>query len=382
MLHGSFGIQHTIYMKMFTHKIVTLDKMFWQGKKVLLTGHTGFKGSWLSLWLQSLGANCIGFSLAPHTQPSLFEIAQLNTGMVSILGDIRDLELLKKIFKQYQPEIVIHMAAQALVRYSYQEPLETYMVNVMGTINLFEAARLTDSVRAIANVTSDKCYENKDFKQIFTEEDKLGAGDPYSNSKACSELVTQAYYQSYFKTKNIGMASMRAGNVVGGGDWAKDRIVPDIINACIKEENLFLRYPNALRPWQHVLEPLSAYLLLIQRLYELPEYSGAWNFGPDEYDTKTVSWITDYIISYLKSPIKWFLNEKESPYESSHLKLDSSKAKANLGWMPCWSIEKCLDKAISWYQAYQRNEDMFKISLSQIKEFMKDYQKIYEKSRC
>ncbi len=367
---------------MFTHKIVTLDKKFWQGKKVLLTGHTGFKGSWLSLWLQSLGANCVGFSLAPHTQPSFFEIAQLNTRMVSIFGDIRNLELLKKIFKRYQPEIVIHMAAQALVRYSYQEPLETYMINVMGSINLFEAARLTNSVKVIANVTSDKCYENNDSKKIFTEEDKLGGGDPYSNSKACSELVTQAYYQSYFKAKNIGMVSMRAGNVIGGGDWAKDRIVPDIINACIKEENLFLRYPSALRPWQHVLEPLSAYLLLTQRLYEQPEYSGPWNFGPDEYDTKAVSWITNYIINYLRSPIKWFLNENESPYESSHLKLDSSKAKANLGWMPCWSIEKCLDKAINWYQAYQENEDMFEMSLSQINEFMKDYRKIHERIKC
>lgn len=370
-------------MKIFTHKIVTLDKIFWQGKKVLLTGHTGFKGSWLTLWLQSLGADLIGFSLPPPTQPSFFEIAQLNTDMVSILGDIRNLELLKEIFKQYQPEIVIHMAAQSLVRYSYQEPLETYTTNVMGTINLFEAASLTNSVRVIANVTSDKCYENKDSLRVYHEEDKLGGADPYSNSKACSELVTQAYYQSYFKAKNIGIVSMRAGNVIGGGDWAKDRIVPDIINACIQEEDLLLRYPSALRPWQHVLEPLSAYLLLVQRLYERPGYySGAWNFGPDEYDTKTVSWITDYIIGYLGSPIKWFLSENESPYESSHLKLDSSKAKANLGWEPCWNIEKCLDKAIKWYQAYQRKEDMLGISLTQIGEFMQDYQKIHEKIIC
>ncbi len=272
---------------------------FWRERRVLLTGHTGFKGSWLSLWLQSLGANLVGFSLLPPTLPNLFEIAQVEKGMDSIIGDIQDFSLLQKTINYHQPEIVIHMAAQSLVRYSYQEPLKTYTTNVMGTANLLEAVRLNDSVQVVVNVTSDKCYENKEIDRGYRETDRLGGYEPYSNSKACAELVTQAYKDSYFKNKGMGIATVRAGNVIGGGDWAKDRLVPDVINACLNQQAIYLRYPNALRPWQHVLDVLAGYLVLAQRLYELPaQYSGSWNFGPDDENIKSVSWITDEIIRY------------------------------------------------------------------------------------
>ncbi|MES2998398.1 MAG: CDP-glucose 4,6-dehydratase [Pseudomonadota bacterium] len=346
---------------------------FWQGKTVLLTGHTGFKGSWLSLWLQSLGTNLIGFSLMPPTQPNLFEIMQLSKGMTSILGDIRDFEWLKKILKKYQPEIVIHMAAQSLVRYSYEAPLETYGTNVMGSVNLLEAVRLTNSVRAVVNVTSDKCYENKEFKRGYSEDDRLGGHDPYSNSKACSELVTQAYYNSYFKNQKIGIATARAGNVIGGGDWAKDRLIPDIVNACIEQEDVLLRYPNALRPWQHVLEPLKGYLILAEQLYKSPNhYSGEWNFGPNEEDVKSVSWIADKIIQHWNRRGKWLLDERDHLYESVLLKLDSTKARSNLAWKPLWGIEQALNKTVDWYQSCKKGENMKEKTLYQIIEFMHD----------
>jgi CDP-glucose 4,6-dehydratase len=345
---------------------------FWQGKNVLLTGHTGFKGSWLSLWLQSLGANCVGYSLEPPTQPNLFEITQIGATMKSIIGDIRNLELLQKTLQKYQPEIIIHMAAQPLVNFSYQEPLTTYSTNIIGTINLLEAARFTDSVKAIVNVTSDKCYQNQELDRGYHEEDNLGGYDPYSSSKACSELVTQAYSYSYLKNRGVNIATARAGNVIGGGDWGKDRLVPDVVNACIKQQNISLRYPNALRPWQHVLEPLHGYLTLAKQLYESsPSYTQAWNFGPSEDQDKSVSWLTDAIIKYWGSEIKWIQNSIEPKHETNLLRLNSAKAKQSLGWKSQWNIETALTKTVEWYQSYFKEENMQNITLKQIDEFQK-----------
>lgn len=344
---------------------------FWQGKRVLLTGHTGFKGAWLSLWLQSLGAELLGFSLPPSTAPNLFQIAQLEKGMTSILGDLSDFNLLSKLLKKYQPEIIIHMAAQSLVRYSYDYPLQTYASNVMGTVNMLEVVRLSDSVKAVINVTSDKCYENKEISRGYCETDNLGGNDPYSSSKACAELITQAYSRAYLQNQGIGIASVRAGNVIGGGDWAKDRLVPDIIDACIKQKTVLLRYPNALRPWQHVLDALHGYLLLAQHLYELPaSYSGSWNFGSNEKADKSVAWLAQRIIQHWKSPINIIIDNKTHHYEAGLLKLDSSKARTRLKWEPRWDIEKALEKTVSWYQAYQANENIRDETLLQISEFI------------
>ncbi|RDH40960.1 MAG: CDP-glucose 4,6-dehydratase [Candidatus Aquirickettsiella gammari] len=346
---------------------------FWQGKKVLITGHTGFKGSWLSLWLQSLGVELVGFSRAPPTQPNLFEITQLRKGMVSLLGDVCDFQALQTTLKKYQPEIIIHMAAQSLVRYSYVAPLETYTTNVMGTVNILEAARLSDSVKVLINVTSDKCYENKSLNRGYHENDRLGGYDPYSNSKACSELVTQSYRSAYFEKQEIGIATVRAGNVIGGGDWAKNRLVPDIINACIERKNILLRYPHALRPWQYVLEPLYGYMMLAQALYNSPSsgsYAESWNFGPDEENVKSVSWIADYILKIWNSSMGWILDEDQCPMEASILQLDCSKAKKYLGWRPIWNIDRGLKETVDWYLAYQERQDMRDITIHQISKYV------------
>jgi len=345
---------------------------FWHGKNVLVTGHTGFKGSWLSLWLQSLGANCVGFSLEPPTQPNIFDVIQISGKMQSIIGDIRDFELLQLTLQKYQPEIIIHMAAQPLVNFSYREPLITYSTNITGTIHLLEAARLTDSVKVIVNITSDKCYQNQELDRGYHEEDSLGGYDPYSSSKACSELVTQAYSYSYLKNKGINVATARAGNVIGGGDWGQNRLVPDVVNACVKQQNISLRYPNALRPWQHVLEPLHGYLTLAKQLYESsPSYTQAWNFGPSEDQDKTVSWLTDALINYWGSGIKWIPNSSELKHETNLLRLNSTKAERFLGWKSQWNIETALAKTVEWYQSYFKEENMQNISLEQIDEFQK-----------
>ena len=275
---------------------MVVNSAFWKDKRVLLTGHTGFKGSWLSLWLQSMGAQVTGYALAPPSNPSLFDVAEVGKGMTSIIGDIGDLERLRAVFAEHKPEIVIHMAAQALVRYSYVEPVETYSTNVMGTVNLLEAVRGTDSVRAVVNVTSDKCYENREWVWGYRENEAMGGFDPYSNSKGCAELVTAAYRNSYFhpgqyKEHGVAIASGRAGNVIGGGDWADDRLIPDIMRAITQGKPVNIRNPHAIRPWQHVLEPLSGYLLLAQKLFEDgPAYAEGWNFGPNDEDAKPVQW--------------------------------------------------------------------------------------------
>ncbi len=349
-----------------------VDKSFWKGKVVLLTGHTGFKGSWLSLWLQSMGTNLIGYSLPPPTNPSLFVVANVADGMTSIEGDIRDFSSLSKAFNTYQPEIVIHMAAQSLVRYSYTNPLETYSTNVMGTVHVLEAARQVGNVRAIINVTSDKCYENREWVWGYRENEAMGGHDPYSNSKGCAELATAAYRNSYFNSDNfaehqVALASARAGNVIGGGDWAKDRLIPDIMRAIIQGKPVHIRNPHSIRPWQHVLEPLSGYLMLAKKLWEDgAAYSEAWNFGPNDEDTRPVSWIVDRLTNEWGKGARWVVDSGEHPHEANYLKLDCSKAKSCLEWQPRWHLEETLNAIIDWHRAHQAGKDMLEKTRQQI----------------
>ena len=352
-----------------------VDSFFWAGKVVLLTGHTGFKGSWLSLWLQSMGARVIGYALAPPTNPSLFEVAEVGKEMISIIGDIRDFDKLKATFSEHKPEIIIHMAAQPLVRYSYANPIETYSTNVMGTVHLLEAARLGNSVRAIVNVTTDKCYENREWAWGYRENEPMGGFDPYSNSKGCSELVTAAYRNSYFhpekyKEHGVALASGRAGNVIGGGDWAEDRLIPDIMRAITKGEPVNIRTPYAIRPWQHVLEPLSGYLILAKKLYEEGSiYAEGWNFGPNDEDAKPVQWIVDRLTNAWGEDASWVLDSGDHPHEAHYLKLDCSKAKTRLDWHPKWHLEEALDRIVDWQKQYQQGGDMKAVTLAQISDY-------------
>ncbi|MDH2915647.1 MAG: CDP-glucose 4,6-dehydratase [Gallionella sp.] len=349
---------------------------FWKGKRVLLTGHTGFKGSWLSLWLQSMGVQVVGYALAPPTNPSLFEVAEVSAGMTSIIGDIRDLEHLRKVFAEHQPEIVIHMAAQPLVRYSYIEPVETYSTNVMGTVNLLEAVRNTKSVKAVVNVTTDKCYENREWAWGYRENEAMGGYDPYSSSKGCAELVTAAYRNSYFdpekcKEHSVAIASGRAGNVIGGGDWAEDRLIPDIMRAITQGKPVNIRNPHAIRPWQHVLEPLSGYLVLAQKLYEEGSTCAeGWNFGPNDEDAKPVQWIVEKLTQAWGEGACWVLDGGDHPHEAHYLKLDCSKAKARLGWHPKWHLDEALSAIVEWQRAYRDGQDMREFTQTQIHSFL------------
>ncbi len=352
-----------------------MNNDFWKDKKVLITGHTGFKGSWLCLWLQKLGSNVIGYSLPQPTYPGLFQDADVAKGMISVEGDVRNLELLCSTIKQFKPEIVIHMAAQSLVRYSYDHPIETYSTNVMGTVNLYESIRQVNTVKAVINVTSDKCYENKEILRGYREDEPMGGYDPYSSSKGCSELVTSAYADSYFNAGNyeqhgIAIATARAGNVIGGGDWAKDRLIPDIIRAYMNSQSVTIRNPDSIRPWQHVLEPLHGYLTLAQKLFtEGTTYSGGWNFGPDDDDTKPVSWVADQITKYWGEESEWVLDEDSHPHEAHYLKLDCSKAKSQLGWSPVWDLSTTLAHVVAWYRSYYDKTGALDMTLSQIEEF-------------
>lgn len=345
---------------------------FWAGKSVLLTGHTGFKGSWLSLWLQSLGAKVVGYALQPPTNPSLFATANVAEGMTSIEGDVRDLSALTNVFEKYQPEIVIHMAAQALVRRSYTSPVETYSTNVMGTVNLLEAVRNTGSVKVVVNVTSDKCYENREWIWGYRENEPMGGYDPYSNSKGCAELVASAYRASFFNPDQyakhrVAVASVRAGNVIGGGDWAEDRLIPDIMRAIVQGKPVQIRSPHAIRPWQHVLEPLSGYLVLAQKLHENgAAFSEGWNFGPNDEDAKPVSWIVDRLTKTWGEGAAWALDGGNHPHEAHYLKLDCSKAKARLGWHPRWHLDEALEAIVEWHRAHQAGSNMREITLRQI----------------
>lgn len=342
---------------------------FWRGKRVFLTGHTGFKGSWLSLWLQSRGANVVGYALAPPSKPSLFDVAQVAQGMVSLHGDIRDLEQMQKTMAQHQPEIVIHMAAQSLVRYSYQNPVETYATNVMGTVNVLEAVRQTSSVKAVVVITSDKCYENREWIWGYRENEAMGGYDPYSNSKGCAELVTAAYRQSFFNKvgHKVAVASARAGNVIGGGDWAADRLIPDMVRAVTEGRPVQIRNPHAIRPWQHVLEPLSGYLKLAQKLYEEgADYAEGWNFGPGDDDAKPVQWIVERYTQLWGEGASWTLDQAEHPHEAHYLKLDCSKARMRLDWQPKWSLAQALENITLWHKAHLQEKNMREFSLQQI----------------
>ena len=343
---------------------------FWQGKKVFLTGHTGFKGGWLALWLQMQGATVVGYALPPVGAENLFSLAHVAEKMTSIMGDVTDFAQLFTVLAAHQPEIVIHLAAQSLVRHSYAEPLKTYATNVMGTVNLLEALRRVGSAKAIINVTTDKCYENHESEPGYQETDRLGGYDPYSSSKACAELVTTAYHNSYFGNET-GVATVRAGNVIGGGDWANARLVPDIIASCISQQPLVIRYPNAIRPWQHVLEPLSGYLLLAEKLYIAPQiFSGPWNFGSDLADAKTVQWIVNAVSALWGTAIVTVGNEDaQQVHETSVLRLDCSKAKTELKWVPRWNIERALLETVQWYKVCQQQKNMRDFTLSQIESF-------------
>lgn len=350
--------------------MVNLQK-FWKDKKVFITGHTGFKGGWLSLWLQTLQANVVGYALAPTTKVNLFELAGIEQGITSIIDDIRDYKALKTALEKHQPDIVFHLAAQPLVRLSYQYPIDTYMTNVMGSVNLFEAIRQLSATKVVINVTSDKCYENQEWHWGYRENDKLGGHDPYSNSKACAELVTQAYRNSFFNTATTPqLASVRAGNVIGGGDWSEDRLIPDIIRAYINKQPISLRFPQATRPWQHVLDPLHGYLRLAQKMYEEGHHAEAWNFGPDESDVQTVEWIVKNINQLLDNKVTCKIETIKQPHEAGLLKLDCTKSKTKLIWQPRWNIKKGLLETTEWYKAYIEQQDMRQFTLNQINSFM------------
>ena len=348
-----------------------IDQGFWQGKRVFLTGHTGFKGSWLSLWLASLGAEVRGYALNPPTSPSLFNEAKVDRVIDSQIGDIRDQEALHESMTTFNPDVLIHMAAQPLVRYSYDAPIETYEVNVIGTAKVLEVARNCAKLKAIVNITTDKCYENDERSQGYKENDPMGGHDPYSSSKGCSELVTSAYRRSFLQEQGVGLASARAGNVIGGGDWADDRLIPDILRSFEKNKPVIIRNPKATRPWQHVLEPLSGYLVLAQKLYkDQKEYAEGWNFGPNEQDVKPVDWILNkMIVSWPNS--SWKLDESSNPHEAGFLKLDISKSKSKLDWNPVWELSHTLEKIISWHKAWLNKEKMQIVCLTEIKIYMK-----------
>ena len=348
---------------------------FWRDKRVLLTGHTGFKGSWLSLWLQSLGAQVTGYALAPPTKPSLFEIAEVAQGMTSVIGDIRDLSKLQAVFVEHCPEIVIHMAAQPLVRYSYQNPVETYSTNVMGTVHLLEAVRNTPGVKAVVNITTDKCYENREWLWGYRENEPMGGFDPYSNSKGCAELVSAAYRSSFFNADNyaqhgVATATVRAGNVIGGGDWAQDRLIPDILSAFEQGRKVDIRNPHAVRPWQHVMEPLRGYLTLAEQLFEHgPSFGEGWNFGPNDEDAKPVGWIVEQMAALWGGGAHWQIDTGEHPHEAHYLKLDISKARSRLDWHPALRLQDALALIIDWSKQRQAGANMRQLTIAQLQTY-------------
>jgi len=343
---------------------------FWKGKKVLLTGHTGFKGSWLTLWLRHLQAEVSGISL-PAQQPSLFDIAHIEEEITSYYCDITEPSKLPILIQAIEPEIIFHLAAQALVRPSYNDPVSTFATNIMGTVHLLDAARQCNSVKSVVIITSDKCYKNQEWLWGYRENDVLGGKDPYSCSKACAEFVVNSYRHSYLNKQNINVATARAGNVIGGGDWGKDRLLPDLLSSFSNKKPVIIRNPKATRPWQHVCEPLSGYLNLAQKLSENGSaYAQAWNFGPSDNANKTVSWIADYVQQKLPDSLPWKTSDEDNPQESQILKLDNSKARTRLAWHPILSIDQALDWTVDWHQTWLNKQEMKEFTLNQIQDFM------------
>ena len=353
-----------------------MDFSIFKGAKILVTGSTGFKGSWLSIWLKKLGVELVGFSKDIPTKPSLFEVAKVSEGMISITGNIEDFAAIQKVLKENKPEIVIHMAAQSLVRKSYEEPINTFATNVMGTVNLLQAVKTTGSTRVLINITSDKCYENKGTEKAFSENSPMGGYDPYSSSKGCAELVTSAFRDSFFNLKEFerhgcSLSSVRSGNVIGGGDWAKDRLIPDIMNSISKRIPTQIRNTRSIRPWQFVLEPLFGYLILAQRMWEEgKEFSEPWNFGPDETDCKSVKWILEKISKELDDGFSWKEDTRDNPHEAEMLKLDCNKAKKRLGWKTKLDVNETIEWTVNWYKEYFKNSDMKEYTENQIDKFM------------
>ena len=344
-------------------------KKFYQGKRVLVTGHTGFKGSWLCRILALAGAQVTGYSLKPPTDPAVFQIAGLEETMDSVIGDIRDREHLKQVFDRVQPEIVLHLAAQPIVRDSYKDPVYTYETNVMGTVNVLECARLTSSVKSLLNVTTDKVYDNREWEYGYRECDPLDGYDPYSNSKSCSELVTHSYQKSFFQDGRCAISTARAGNVIGGGDFANDRIVPDCVRAMAAGTEIVVRNPYSTRPFQHVLEPLFAYLMIAQRQYEDLAYQGYYNVGPDDCDCITTGELVTMFCESWGGNARWINRHDGGPHEANFLKLDCSKIKHTFGWQPRWHIRQAIEKTVEWSKAYLDGEDMRRVMDAQIKEF-------------
>lgn len=352
-----------------------VDPPFWHGRRVLVTGHTGFKGAWLSLWLQQLGAEVTGLSDGVPTTPSLFESARVQDGLSHVVVDVRDAAAVASAVAASRPEVVVHMAAQPMVRRSFSAPRETYETNVMGTVNVLDAVRTAgaESVRAVVNVTSDKCYDNREQGRPFVEDDPMGGHDPYSNSKGCAELVADAYRRSFFGGADDGprLASARAGNVIGGGDWGEDRLVPDIMRAAAAGTPIAIRNPEAVRPWQHVLNPLSGYLLIAQQLMGADRVAAAagWNFGPSQADVRPVGWVTDRLAERWPEPLRWAVAAGPHPYEAQFLSLDSTRARERLGWRPRWDLERTIESIVAWHLAHRDGADMRALTLEQIEEF-------------
>lgn len=353
-----------------------LDHSFYRGKKILVTGHTGFKGTWMCMILTSFGAEVTGYALEPPTKPSLFELCHMSEKIHSVIGDIRDLEKLQKVFQERQPEIVIHMAAQPLVSESYERPVDTYEVNIMGTVNVLECIRHTPSVRSFVNVTTDKVYKNKEWEWGYREEEELNGYDPYSNSKSCSELVTSSYVNSFFRESPVAVSTMRAGNVIGGGDFAKNRIIPDCVRAAYEKKKIRVRNPRSVRPYQHVLEAVMTYLLVAQAQYERAEYAGNYNVGPEEKDAVETGEIVTLFCRYwnqqTKEELEWVSSGGLGIHEADFLKLDCSRLKKTFQWKPVWDVEKAVEKTVEWSLAYQREENISECMRRQIQEFLRN----------